>query len=330
VSSLRREVLHDTSLGMSGVFRPLQKGARGKLDVETKWGKAALRWRGPDQLGIGDQSLLFAVLEEAGEQLLLARDKAVATSADALWPLLAHQNDVFVADTVRITTTFSRLAIGSGWNDGGSSIERVRAGLRRMTETTVWVRIQTDNGEFLEGSSRLLGWQLSEGLMIVLLVNWRLGQALRGSQYSKISLHERYSLDGEIAQSLHALFSCKVNYASAWACHLDKLQVHIWGNAAEGGNLRARRSRMRKALEAIGKLHGWGVSFTANVARITRGTIRTKFGQSSNTPRRSVVSVTAEHCENLESSQRASSTEQKVRYDEFVPCVDVSKLFAKN
>ena len=66
MSDDRRNVLQDRAMGMVAVFRPLQRGKREKLDVQTQWGDdTTIRWRGPDQLGIGDQSVLLAVLEVA-------------------------------------------------------------------------------------------------------------------------------------------------------------------------------------------------------------------------------------------------------------------------
>ena len=106
----RRDVLHDPALGASTVFRPLQRGRRRKLDVTAQWGDLEVRWRGPDELGVGDQSVLFAVLEAARETMVAQHAGALVDADDPLWQRLEHQDFVFRVSTVRVTTTFSGLA----------------------------------------------------------------------------------------------------------------------------------------------------------------------------------------------------------------------------
>lgn len=272
MSAERRDVLHDTAMGVAGVFRPLRKRKeeREKLDVEQTWGTATVQWRSPDQLDISDQSVLFAVLEVAGGYLAEAPNEALVTAEGDHWSLLGHDQHVFRASTVQVTTTFGRLARLCSLKDGGTANRRVQESLRRLTETTVWVRVVDKDGDVHEGSSRLLGWQLGDRHRVSLIVNWRLGEALRGTRYGRISLKDRYSLSTDVARALHALLSCRIDQGKAMACGLDKLQVHIWGNVATDSNLRQRRSRMREALQSIGQLPGWRVEFGLPHVRITR------------------------------------------------------------
>ena len=152
-----RDVMHDPAMGSSVVFRPLRKSThRQKLDVTTRWGDLEIQWRGPDALGIGDQSVLFAVLEVAREALLQTRQDAMVGADDPLWEQLQHENHVFRAETVSVTTSLTSLSQRCFWGDGGTALKRVRAALRRLTETTVWVRHLK-----LEGSSRLLAFRIS-------------------------------------------------------------------------------------------------------------------------------------------------------------------------
>lgn len=328
----RREVWHDPAMGMAGVFRPLKKKAeRDKLDVEITWGLSTIRWRSPDQLGISDQSVLFAVLEAAAEQLSETPEKANVQVDSELWPLLGHQEHVFRADSVQVVTTYSRLARYCGWGDGGPSIQRVKDGLRRMTETTVWVRIDDGEGNLKEGSSRLLAWRVGDHSRVELIVNWRLAQALRGGQYTRISLTERLLLKTEVAQALHVLLSSKVNLCNAWSCRLDRLQVHVWGNAVTGANLRARRMRLRLALAAIGQLRGWLVTFQDEIVRVSRGPApaTTANVDSHAQPKaRSVVSVTPRQNSNASPAVQSHSTGAKASTGAGCEYVDLSVLFS--
>ena len=271
MSAGRQDVLHDPALGMAGVFRPVQKGERGKLDITMQWGTMSLQWRGPDVLSISDQSVLFAVLEVAGEFLVDSPTEALATCDNELWELLGHQNHLFRTDSVQVATTFARLAAHCRWEAGGSADRRVRDGLKRLTETTVWAKFVGDKGEVHEGSSRLLGWQVGDRKRVTLIVNWRLAQALHGGQYARVSMLERFAMDSEAGKALHALLSCKIKPGAAFDCGLEKLQVHVWGDALTGASFRKRRGRMVDALLAINQLCGWRVEFRPASVRITRG-----------------------------------------------------------
>lgn len=329
MKSARRDVLHDPALGMSSVFLPLQKGVRGKLDVQRPWGPAIIRWRGPDQLGISDQSVLFAVLEVAAEHLLESPTQALVCDTDELWPLLGHEEHVFSGHTIGITTTYARLVHHCGWVDGGTAVRRVKDSLRRLTETTVWASVPDTDGSVREGSSRLLAWKLGDRNRISLVVNWRQAQALRGTQYARISLLERCALQTEVAQALHAVLCSKIKLGSAWACGLDKLQVHIWGNIASGDNLRARRMRMRAALEAVNCLPGWRVEFDAQIARISRGAAR---DLASNTPAvrsRSGASLTSRLNGSAAPSSESHPYSKKASTGAASHYVDVSVLISK-
>ena len=325
----KRDVLHDPALGMAGVFLPLKKGERSKLNVERTWGRATIRWRGPDQLGISDQSVLFAVLEVASEQMGESPSHGIALETDELWPLLGHQEHVFRSDTIRLTTSFARLVQLCGWVDGGTATQRVKDALRRLTETTVWASITEVDGSVREGSSRLLAWKLGDRHRVSLIVNWRQAQALRGTQYARISLLERGTLQTEVAQALHALLCCKINLCGAWSCGLDKLQVHVWGNAATGVNLRERRKRMRAALDAINLLHGWRVEFDAQIAHISRGPARTSVAPALAFRSRSGASVTVRPKRNAAASSPSHPGSGKVSAGAALQHFDVSALFSK-
>ena len=307
----RREVLHDAALGMLGLFRPLKREQeRAKLDEQTDWGGANIRWRGPDQLSIGDQSVLFAVLEVASEQLRNSSSRV--GPEDPLWEMLLHQKHLFSAQTVRVATSYSHLAKLCGWGDGGPAISRVKASLRRLTETTVWVR-----REGLEGSSRMLAWHVGTRREVMLVLNWRFAQALHGQHFSKISMAERALLSSEAAQALHAVLSCKVDLKGRWACKVDGLQRYVWGSTSVDGNVvRARRVRLRAALADISHLRGWAVRFDGEIAHISRGQPRPVV---SVTPRRFVHDSPS-----LQSQPKAGNPSKHAGFD----VVDVSVLFS--
>lgn len=262
----RRDVLQDRAMGMVAVFRPLRRGKqREKLDVQTTWGDALVRWRGADQLGIGDQSVLLAVMEVAMQQM---KEGARVRPSDELWRKLGHQEHVFMPEVVRVVTSYRRIAILAGDHDGGCNLDEVRASLKRLTETTVWVEL----GKVV-GSSRLLCWDVGDDNEVVLALNWRLTQALhRTGSWTRISIVERLRLRGERAKALHAVLSCKVDPGRAWDGELEHLQRYLWGDTlTRGAARRQRHARLREALDEIERLPGWTASVKGETVRVARG-----------------------------------------------------------
>lgn len=321
----RRDVRQDPALGMVGAFRPLRKGPRGKLDIQMEWGNATIRWRGPDQLGIVEQSVLLAVLEVAMEQWSDDGQALLVKPDDALWSLLAHQQHVFKPDSVRVRTSFRRLSLLCGKGDSGAELNLVREALRRLAETTVWVRC-----DGLEGSSHLLGWQVSDEQQVVLVLNWRLTQALQGKQYARISMRERSHLASEPAKALHAVLSCKVNVGKAWNCQLDHLQPYVWGDMeTSGANRRKRHGRLRAVLLEIATLPGWTARVEDQNVRVARGSEGLKPARDAG-PRRPgpVVSVTPRRNSHDTPDIQSRALETKPSNDAGFQLVDVSVLIS--
>lgn len=284
-----RILRQDPALGMVGAFRPMRKGMRGKLDVQMAWGDAVIRWRGPDQLSITDQSVLFAVMEQAMLQWRDDQQGCLVGADDALWQRLEHKQAEFAPALVRVTTSFRRLAQLCGHGDGGTALAQVRAALQRLTETTLWVR----KGQ-QEGSSRLLAWTVSDEHRVALVLNWRLTNALQGLSYARVSMTERALLRSEPAQALHAVLSCKVDLGKAWDCQLQDLQRYVWGDTlVEGPSRRKRYSRLRDVLAEIQALPGWTARVNGNTVRVARGSAnwRSTKGAAKKSENRTITPV---------------------------------------
>lgn len=221
---------------------------------------------------------------------------------------------------VTVTTSYSALARRCGWNTGGSSIQRVREGLQRLAETTLWVVVAR-----LKGSTRLLAWELGDDKQVRLAVNWRLAMALQGEgQYARVSLTERLKLGDEIAKALHAWLSCQMNSLSVWRSGLDKLQRHVWGDIVAGVNGRVRRFKLRRALADIGELPGWSISIKGDMATFARD-LQAK-------PRKGglVVTETTRRIAPKSSSSPKRRETAETRIHAALPVVSAADLFSKN
>lgn len=253
-------------MGLSLLFRPLpRRSTRPKLDVKAQSGRWDLHWRGPDALGIPEETLLYVILKLAQEHLRTLGpnpETDYGTSLRAgLNPtgLLAHETAVSFA------TTYSALAKGCKYDTSGASLELVKSMLKRMVEVTLWVR---KGG--IEGSTRLIFFIVSDDKTVRIALNHRLALALLGHQYVQFCLVERFALTSPTAQALHSRLSAQLRPGAEWRFSLQSLEAKVWGDDACGSTLRSRRERLLGALKEIGSLPGWVVTKVSNVFQIER------------------------------------------------------------
>lgn len=274
-----RIVRYDPSLCAAPVFQPVWRGERPKLNLKFDFGGVVWRWRGPEQLGIGEQTLLLVLLELAAEQLGSSDAGATRHIESALYEL-SESGRPRIA---RLTVSFYELCRRLGCSTGGSAMKQRRAELQRLSEVTVWMRRE----DAVEFQSRLLRWEVGDDQGVTVVLNWRLADVLFGGQYSPVCLAERLSLRSECARAAHCALSLRVRPGKTMSFHLDTLSTYIWGNASNlppHGRVeqfgtespaavarRRRRKQMLGALLEIASLATWTVKTTANGAvQITR------------------------------------------------------------
>jgi hypothetical protein len=330
MTSTDRIVPVDSAMGTLPIFRPLAKSSsRDKLELTQTVGEVQLTWRGPNQLSIPDQSVLLAAMACAKGCEVLEEQRAEPAAGQMALALLEPTGHRFQTASVWIPTTFrmlSRHCAASG--HAGPNTSQVKASLKRLTETTIWMR----SGD-REGSTRLLAWSYSQADSALLTLNWRLVDALCGRRYSRINLHHRGLLATDVAKALHFSLSCQIGPGGSWAYKLDNLQRHVWGDQAEGEALRQRRTKLRKALEALAGLPTWSTSWNDNVVTIKHErTARTRVETSKTKTvasyrSRRVESVTVRSNESPSASNRFHSQTGKASVHAGLAYEDVSALF---
>ncbi|MBN9372133.1 replication protein C, IncQ-type [Hydrogenophaga sp.] len=330
MTSADRIVPVDSAMGTLPIFRPLAKSSsRAKLELTQTVGEVQLTWRGPNQLSIPDQSVLLAAMACAKGCEVLEEQRAEPAAGQMALALLEPTGHRFQTASVWIPTTFrmlSRHCAASG--HAGPNTSQVKASLKRLTETTIWMR----SGD-REGSTRLLAWSYSQADSVLLTLNWRLVDALCGRRYSRINLHHRGLLATDVAKALHFSLSCQIGPGGSWAYKLDNLQRHVWGDQAEGEALRQRRTKLRKALEALAGLPTWSTSWNDNVVtikheRTARPRVETSKTKTVASYRsRRVESVTVRSNESPSASNRFHSQTEKASVHEGLAYEDVSALF---
>jgi hypothetical protein len=261
----------DSALGFHQIFRPIKRvspSVRAKLEVEFMWKGATLRFVGPNQLDIGDQSTLLAVLQVAQEELQDAKAQGDIRGHAKLAKFLNHLGGSETwEENVLVRTSFRRLArlAKDCGSSGGSSTSQIQESLARLTETTVWSRVGR-----MKASSRLLAWEVGDDEKVLLSLNWRLVAALCGRAYSKVSIDERRRLPGGIAKAVHFMWSCQIKENCGLQYRVSTLQNHVWGECPSPAALRKRRERLFDALGAVGALGGWIVDVEGELVKVRR------------------------------------------------------------
>lgn len=273
--------LQEPAMGIAPVFVALQKTEskyRPKLDVTLTFGKSELRWRGPDALGILEQSVLLGLLSIAGQQKLGLSLSHLSETGKLLLPRISLAKTVPESHLALIKASWKRIATAAGYEStGGKNVKLVKNAVMRLAETTIW-----EKRAGKEYESRLLGWMVGDNHEVLVVLNQRATDALCGGQYVKVSLNERRQLPDDPSKALHAWLSAHVRPAASRVYGLAPLQKHVWGNESSGSTLRNRLSKLRIAFTRIGQLPTWECSFlsqeSVKVARSKTGTIEDKHG----------------------------------------------------
>jgi hypothetical protein len=245
--------IQEPAMAIAPVFLVLQKKKmpRAKLDVTLKFSNSTLQWRGPDALGIPEQSVLLALLSIAAQQRFsIDPNSAVGTKAK-LFNQLSCEGPL--SDVAVVIAHWRKIEIAAGYGShSGKNIANIKSAVKRLAETTVW-----ECRDGIEYQSRLLSWIRGNDNGVIIALNRRATAAIYGEQFIKISLEERNKLPDESAKALHAYLSGSMRAGSTRRLTIDKLQAHIWSGEVTGSTRRSRDEKLRAALLAIGQLPAW-------------------------------------------------------------------------
>lgn len=268
--------IQEPALAIAPVFLALKKGNRKKLDVTRTFGDSTLQWRGPDALGMPEQSALLGLLSIAGQQTFMLDPKNHKEAGRQLLARLTFGGVDIHSDLAVLKASWTKIVTASGYkSSGGNNIKIVKMSLKRLAETTVW-----ENRHGIEYQSKLLAWIAGDSDGVTIVLNRRATDALSGGQHVKISLQERNALADEPAKALHAWLSGHMRQGSTRLYKISNFQTHVWGEEATGSTLRSRLSKLRRALGGIDLLADWNCHLMAGgqveIKRINRWTIDDK------------------------------------------------------
>lgn len=281
------------------IFVPLQRGQkRCGMDVTLRAGRTELRVRAYEQLGIGDQDVLVALLRlaEFREQTaLLGRIPATEIGQglrDGLeieWWTGARPASVAARkrrrgavpvvpedESMVITTSVPELARRAGKATGGKGRKVIEGVLERLMGVSIKTT-DTETGSWVYSHLIHSVRYSAEGERLRIAIHPMLARVLLGAAgaVTRIDEADYLSLDGEVAKRLLIRLCSWVNAGTARSVWLDTLAAGVWPDPpANNANGRGRRRRLAGALQEIDRLDTWAVAITGAgsgaTARITR------------------------------------------------------------
>jgi hypothetical protein len=265
--------MQEPALAIAPVFLVLQKKSRDKLNVTSTFGDATLQWRGPSTLGMQEQSVLLGILSIAGQQTYFLNPQEPAAAGRKLLERLSLSGPGSLSISTRLAvvkTTWTAIAIAAGYvSIGGRTRADMKAAVGRLAKTTI-----SEKSPTAEFQTQLLAWITGTDDTVMIVLNQRATSALRGGQYSFVSIAERNTLKKQDAKALHAWLSGYLRAGNLCKIRLETLHKHVWCGDATDYTLRARRKRLIAAINEITALTNWTCTISSaglvNIVRRTR------------------------------------------------------------
>ena len=246
-----------------GLFRPLKRESyKGKsLDVRYKYKDYTFWWRNYSPLNITDQTVFFAVHRLASEK---GRVKTVGPSDDSptmqdARNALKLKYDASDLNVLVLETTVNEIAQIMGITDSGANFKQIKESLIRLSGVS-FVIFKGDDVTTLFWQANLFSQMAGLDKRIAIAINPMLSRALVGGQSTFINMQEQRELKSEIAKRLHVWLSSWARDGVLAKIKRDSLMPHVWGDSdfvIDSVVLYRRRTVLRKAINELGKLHGW-------------------------------------------------------------------------
>ena len=278
LSTVSKFAKFDPAHLLDGLFTPTAKKGEALFDVKgtfknKKAGESIeISFEGV-QMSAKHQSLLLAIAARTAQQpsgeALLVRGTADDIRSKQIKMLemsgLAEDMDISI-----VKCSAYKLLIDAGMSTGKSDYKAMICILRQMATITMYRGVGLNGG-----TSHLLSFQHKSDQFVVSL-NWRLAGAILGGQNIQISLHERRALsESPVAKIVHAWLSGHIRlggqFMAGRGVEVNTLIRHVWGKRqCSEAVTKQRRSRIKVALNEIGKLNGWVVRLERAHAFISR------------------------------------------------------------
>lgn len=269
----------DPAIGLSLLFRPLGNvSSRAALDVSYQLDEdRTLRFSAREALGAREQTTLLALLSLARQYPDSDAQFTILNQAHSQEPgrslIRALSSDLVIeSSTIMLSFSWTLLNERCGVGAGGSATEVQRECLRRLCEVVVWEEVGKRR---FTAQSYLMVWLVGDDKRVHVALNARLAAVFLGAQYVQVPLSERGKLSTDVQKLTHAFLCTAIRPGFGLPIAPPTLVQRLWSDNADAppGTQRRRLGDVRFALQAVGRLPGWAVAWTGNVAHISRPTL---------------------------------------------------------
>lgn len=275
----------DHSHLFDGLFVPTNGRKRQRLDVPARnFGEITVAFRGYEQTGADDQSVLLAICAQLGVDGAFIGEEPKGEISKKLREAIELKGDTS-GSLATMETSIRSILIDAGYKDveGGKAFRNVKASLERLRLAHV-VEVNKKTG--WSRDARLLAAHFNEKTgQTFVAINPRLTGAIFSGQHARVSLFERNLLETEVAKILHCWLCSNVRLGKSLGgdngAELDTLAPHIWGplHDNESRQIKSKRRILLKealyeieqATQTLHKERGWSVDITSSgLALVTR------------------------------------------------------------
>jgi len=250
-----------------GLFRSLRRGDRKKqkLDVTYDYGNERVRFVGFEPLGADDMRLLQTLVAYSGPSGILLRPDPQTDAGRQLRLFLDPRLEAAEQDALVVKEPLTRILCEMGLTDGAANLRAIRQSLTRMSSVSVIVQRQQATSSY-----HLLSYTMDDGRILVAL-NPRITRAVLGdTSYAQIEMSEVRQLGTDVARLIHQRLCGWVDPGQSASATIDTIASYAWPDPAQGGAMRVRRSRARRALDEL-RCIGWTIDqYARGKYRITR------------------------------------------------------------
>ena len=226
-------------------------------------------WQSEESLGATDQ-LTFAYLCQCAafpsSQMLTPHHTIYQPHATLLGLAGFNVQPNFVACEVDVNSI--RKAIGLVSSNTFNK-ETVLKSLVRLSNVRMTRYAQTNRGANDMGGSRLLGFQVNDEKLVVVLNPEASQKAKERTNVVWLNMKEQRMLPSKPAQILHGWLSAWLPAYSGRSLKFDTLLPHIWATTPKDSAVKKERGRiLREVIQQIASLPGWVSKYDAETKMV--------------------------------------------------------------
>jgi hypothetical protein len=260
-----------------GMFVPTKGKKRDRFIIGPNiFNNRQITFRGIEQLGVDDQSMLLAISAQLGINGNTYVDPPgdISLQLKTDMKVVGEEGSTIAA----MKTSLRSLMIDAGYKspDSGKSLAEARESLDRLRMTNIR---EFDQETKWDRAANLLSVHFNHASgEVFVAVNPRLTGAIFSGQHIRISLFERNVLETEVAKLMHCWLCSHIRPGKSLGkgngAYLDTLAPHVWGPNHDSMSKQVRSKRrgilkdslleLSELTRPLHKSSGWEVEITSS------------------------------------------------------------------